>query len=148
MVDRIRLLESSSASGKRVNTDVFWLHAMVRWGDMRLVGSERCPERGEDLTLFVLHSWQVAAGSDDLEVKYHRRRANNDTDQVWNVASVRVLNSLGSLEDECQGEQAEFIGRLGAILLYDALGPLLAEPVFVEEEQPISTEPLSGDVSP
>eukprot|EP00427_Karlodinium_veneficum_P024272 CAMPEP_0169107840 /NCGR_PEP_ID=MMETSP1015-20121227/25105_1 /TAXON_ID=342587 /ORGANISM="Karlodinium micrum, Strain CCMP2283" /LENGTH=706 /DNA_ID=CAMNT_0009169415 /DNA_START=45 /DNA_END=2166 /DNA_ORIENTATION=+ len=117
LVDRIRLLESSSASGRRADTPhVFWLHTMVRWGDMRIIGSDRVPERGEDLTLFVVHSHLQAS---DCERGHTEAR-------TWNVASVRVLNSLSSVCGPGQSEQRELIGRLGAILLYDALGPLLA----------------------
>lgn len=144
MVDRIRLLESSSASGRRSDTDVFWLHTMVRWGDMRLVESRRCPERGEDLTLFVVHSyWRPPVGYEDIpseerHASPRRRRHKSGFERIWDVANVRVLNSLSSVDDEGTGETAEFIGRLGAILLYDALGPLLADDYVYEEAPPDS----------
>lgn len=128
MVDRIRLLEVSSAPGRPTDGQVFWLHTMVRWCDMRLVGSERCPERGEDLALFVLNCCRGPAGHEELSVEekiYRRRRGKQD--MICKVTSVRVLNSVYNMDEEGSAEQGEFVGRLGAILLYDALGPLLAD---------------------
>lgn len=133
LVDRIQLLESSAASGRRPDAQVFWLHTMVRWCDMRLVGSERCPKRGEDLTLFVLHGWRVNCGAatpDWSEDKHGNVRRSAKETPVWNVASVQVLNSSSSASGPglpSTDEDAEFMGRLGAILLYDALGPLLED---------------------
>jgi len=63
LVDRIRLLECNSAPCRKSEPYVFWLHTMVRWGDLRLVDSERRAERGEDLTLFVLHCQRAAGAS-------------------------------------------------------------------------------------
>jgi hypothetical protein len=73
--------------------------------------------------------------------RWHHR--SSDT-RMWNVASVRVLNSLSSVRGAGQSEQRELIGRLGAILLYDALGPLLAGENELPE--PIAHEPFPYDV--
>lgn len=130
LVDRIRLLESSSASGRRADTPhVFWLHTMVRWGDMRIIGRDRVPERGEDLTLFVLHSHLQEFSQN----KRHHNEQERDA-RMWNVVSVRVLNSLASVRGSGDCEKREMMGRLGAILLYDALGPMLAGDSHIRNE--------------
>lgn len=56
VIEKVQLLECSSASGRRADQHVFWLHTRVRWADLRRREEALVAERGEDLTLFVFHT--------------------------------------------------------------------------------------------
>lgn len=104
LVDRIRLLECNSAPGRKADPHVYWLHVMVRWGDLRLVESERRPERGEDLTLFVLHCQRaVSSGATSESTLSGAQPAHG-----WSVNAPHTsLPQQSRRQRQCQWDTSE-----------------------------------------
>jgi len=133
--DRVRLIECSSGNGRRQDPCVFWLHTLVRWADLRITHKGRRPERGEDLTLFVLHAQRdplpsrtAAAARRECSSQGQERRSSPNkkptSPRQWVVTQVRVLSSPTYVE---KGPSTA-IGKVGGSLLRLALsGPLVEE---------------------
>lgn len=113
-VDRVRLLECSTAAGRQENAEVFWLHTAVRWAELD-VGAEsgHVVDRGEDLTLFVIHCQLPREQGHGAMLLGGR---------PWTVAAVRILNNL-PFESEAPGKTSLRARAGGALLRF-----LLQEP--------------------
>lgn len=118
VVDRVRLLETASAPAQQDLAHAIWLHAVVRWADVVQAaptdaGKGHRTERGEDLTLFVVH--RVARDA----ALAAPQRTSLLGGRLWHVSSVRVLKSMPYQESDAQ---LQLIGHSGAGLLHLALG--------------------------
>merc|ERR1740129_1669188 len=108
IVDRIRLLECYSAPRKRADQSIFWLHTMVRWGDLRLIDSSRCPVRGEDLTLFVLHYRRGAVSADGASGKADGSGSSRCSQQPLAQQVMRApFDSTLTLQQQQQQQQQQ-----------------------------------------
>jgi len=121
-VDRITLLDFTSASSKMKPDPVFWVNVRLRWADLQITEIGRVPKRGEALALFVL---QGTTGERFREWQSNGRRSTSRPVSprraplaAWHVASMRVLRNLPFSEKNSM----PLVAHAGGGLLRMALG--------------------------